>query len=190
VDRELSSLSEAKILGAIRSSHYLSRNSRKRTRVGAFAHAVGQVSEKGGPLSPCKLNCLLDTWQNALDFDVDIKLTRILLSSRYGQIDKLRRASGGRVLFSRITLLYLAKQACIACGDTGTMMNDVAELKKWCPGWESNPHEEKSPEDFKSSASAIPPPGRLAPTKSSMYEGCAQCLGQCSRQCAGSAPGQ
>src|SRR5258708_31197705 len=32
--------------------------------------------------------------------------------------------------------------------------------KKWCPGWESNPHEEKSPEDFKSSASAIPPPGR------------------------------
>src|SRR6266481_8416263 len=31
---------------------------------------------------------------------------------------------------------------------------------EWCPGWESNPHEEKSPEDFKSSASAIPPPGR------------------------------
>jgi len=21
--------------------------------------------------------------------------------------------------------------------------------KEWCPGWESNPHEEKSPEDFK-----------------------------------------
>src|SRR5215471_8625877 len=32
--------------------------------------------------------------------------------------------------------------------------------RKWCPGWESNPHEEKSPEDFKSSASAIPPPGQ------------------------------
>jgi hypothetical protein len=31
---------------------------------------------------------------------------------------------------------------------------------RWCPGWESNPHEEKSPEDFKSSASAIPPPGQ------------------------------
>ena len=31
---------------------------------------------------------------------------------------------------------------------------------QWCPGWESNPHEEKSPEDFKSSASAIPPPGQ------------------------------
>src|SRR5882762_6341390 len=32
--------------------------------------------------------------------------------------------------------------------------------KSWCPGGESNPHEEKSPEDFKSSASAIPPPGQ------------------------------
>jgi Phage integrase family len=31
--------------------------------------------------------------------------------------------------------------------------------KEWCPGWESNSHEEKSPEDFKSSASAIPPAG-------------------------------
>jgi hypothetical protein len=27
----------------------------------------------------------------------------------------------------------------------------IEEVKgKWCPGWESNPHEEKSPEDFKS----------------------------------------
>src|SRR2546429_9334676 len=39
--------------------------------------------------------------------------------------------------------------------------------KQWCPGWESNPHEEKSPEDFKSSASAIPPPGQRAETKHS-----------------------
>src|SRR5712691_5181089 len=38
-------------------------------------------------------------------------------------------------------------------------MHDTAR-DQWCPGWESNPHEEKSPEDFKSSASAIPPPGQ------------------------------
>src|ERR1700692_3587760 len=36
---------------------------------------------------------------------------------------------------------------------------DWEESGEKCPGWESNPHEEKSPEDFKSSASAIPPPG-------------------------------
>jgi hypothetical protein len=42
------------------------------------------------------------------------------------------------------------------------LQRNIAEHKelKWCPGWESNPHEEKSPEDFKSSASAIPPPGQ------------------------------
>ena len=38
-------------------------------------------------------------------------------------------------------------------------LDDHLFLQNWCPGWESNPHEEKSPEDFKSSASAIPPPG-------------------------------
>ena len=36
----------------------------------------------------------------------------------------------------------------------------IFNKEDWCPGWESNPHEEKSPEDFKSSASAIPPPGQ------------------------------
>src|SRR6267154_279421 len=25
----------------------------------------------------------------------------------------------------------------------------IFNKKDWCPGWESNPHEEKSPEDFK-----------------------------------------
>lgn len=78
----------------------------------AHLHALlGKYQRKEVLFLLAKLNCLLGTWQNALDFEVDIKLTRILLSSYYSQIDKLRRASGGRVLFSRITLLYLAKQA-------------------------------------------------------------------------------
>ena len=38
--------------------------------------------------------------------------------------------------------------------------NQFCSQQNWCPGGESNPHEEKSPEDFKSSASAIPPPGQ------------------------------
>ena len=41
--------------------------------------------------------------------------------------------------------------------------------KSWCPGGESNPHEEKSPEDFKSSASAIPPPGHRWKWRESVY---------------------
>src|SRR3989442_15832749 len=42
-------------------------------------------------------------------------------------------------------------------------------MKRKCPGWESNPHEEKSPEDFKSSASAIPPPGHRAESNKYRY---------------------
>src|SRR4051812_1381625 len=30
-----------------------------------------------------------------------------------------------------------------------------------CSGWESNPHGDYSPKDFKSSASAVPPPERM-----------------------------
>src|SRR5215467_6099191 len=45
-------------------------------------------------------------------------------------------------------------------------LNPCGISEKWCPGWESNPHEDKSPEDFKSSASAIPPPGQRAVTHS------------------------
>src|SRR5271163_1159162 len=44
------------------------------------------------------------------------------------------------------------------------------DRKKWCPGGESNPHEEKSPEDFKSSASAIPPPGRVVGNRFTRFQ--------------------
>src|SRR5690349_24734893 len=50
----------------------------------------------------------------------------------------------------------------------------LGHMDNWCPGWESNPHEEKSPEDFKSSASAIPPPGHRQNIKINMEAWCAQ----------------
>ena len=46
----------------------------------------------------------------------------------------------------------------------------IFKKKDWCPGRESNPHEEKSSEDFKSSASAIPPPGHWQKTGSTLRE--------------------
>src|ERR1041384_1801598 len=51
---------------------------------------------------------------------------------------------------------------------------DIEWKRKSCPGWESNPHEEKSPEDFKSSASAIPPPGLRQNIKINMHAALAQ----------------
>ena len=66
-----------------------------------------------------RLNALLGTWQNTPDFAIDAKLTRILLPSLAFEIDTLRRASPDRMLCSRITFLYLIKQACIACKEDG-----------------------------------------------------------------------
>jgi hypothetical protein len=71
------------------------------------------------------LNCLLGTWQNDVDFEMDDKLARWLLPSYAIQIDKIRRATNGRVLFSRITLLYLIKRAFTSCPDTGAMPNNA-----------------------------------------------------------------
>ena len=56
---------------------------------------------------------------------------------------------------------------------------------RWCPGGESNPHEEKSPEDFKSSASAIPPPG---PWHYKLIESNEFVQHECLREAAGSLP--
>ena len=53
---------------------------------------------------------------------------------------------------------------------SNSLFNSIG--KRWCPGGESNPHEEKSPEDFKSSASAIPPPGRPLKWRGSVYGIC------------------
>ena len=65
-----------------------------------------------------KLNCLLGTWQNKPNYDVDTKLTEIFLPFYSYQIEKKRRDSQ-RIVFSRATLLYLMKLACIVCADTG-----------------------------------------------------------------------
>ncbi|HWY69888.1 MAG TPA: hypothetical protein VNX88_14550 [Terriglobales bacterium] len=66
-----------------------------------------------------KLNCVLGTWQNNLDFDVDAKLTRTFLPSYSKKIDQIRSGTNFRILFSRIGLLYLVKQSSIACAESG-----------------------------------------------------------------------
>src|SRR5256886_13567642 len=58
---------------------------------------------------------------------------------------------------------------CIGAHAKSQRLND-SQKRQWCPGWESNPHEEKSPEDFKSSASAIPPPGPRAEIKHNIIQ--------------------
>jgi len=62
-----------------------------------------------------KLNCLLGTWQNTPQFDIDRRITQILIPGYFSQIEGLRRGQAQRIVFSRITILYLVKQACQVC---------------------------------------------------------------------------
>jgi hypothetical protein len=75
-----------------------------------------------------KLNCLLGTWQNTPQFDIDGKITQILIPHYSSQIEGLRRGQVQRLVFSRITLLYLLKQACLVCPETGLPPYGAAAL--------------------------------------------------------------
>ncbi|HZR66865.1 MAG TPA: hypothetical protein VFA85_17120, partial [Terriglobales bacterium] len=65
-----------------------------------------------------KLNCLLGTWQNTPNFEEDRKLTRVFLPNDAYRIERMR-ADLHRIVFSRMTLLYLMKQVCRVCTDDG-----------------------------------------------------------------------
>lgn len=66
------------------------------------------------------LNCLLGTWQNEPQFDQDARLADYFLFGFHQQLQAIRNAGKSqKVVFSRIGILYLMKQSCIACPDTG-----------------------------------------------------------------------
>jgi hypothetical protein len=69
---------------------------------------------------------LLKTWQNDTDRDTDRALTAEFLPSYIQAIKRFR--TDKHIVFSRITLLYVAKQACIAC------QPDQGELVRPAPG--------------------------------------------------------
>jgi hypothetical protein len=75
-----------------------------------------------------KLNCLLGTWQNTPAFDIDARLSILLLPHYQPRIVELRRSTIPRLVFSRMTLLYLVKQVCLVCGETGLLL-DTAEAQ-------------------------------------------------------------
>jgi hypothetical protein len=66
----------------------------------------------------------LGTWQNAPNFDVDAQLSAVLLKGHHSEVQLIRRSTDRRVVFSRITLLYLIKQACIACSEDGLLVQN------------------------------------------------------------------
>ncbi len=66
-----------------------------------------------------RLNCLLGTWKNSPDFGMDEALTRVFLQAHLHRVESIRMNADRRVVFSRMGLLYLMKQACIMCPENG-----------------------------------------------------------------------
>jgi hypothetical protein len=62
-----------------------------------------------------KLNCLLTTWKNEPNLEWDVKFSHHLLPKHRESLDQIRKGPLQRVLFSRLTLLFVLKQACLAC---------------------------------------------------------------------------
>jgi hypothetical protein len=65
------------------------------------------------------LNCLLGTWRNEPQIDLDRELSNDILSSQRERLEIIRKPPIDRAVFSRLTLLYVVKQSCIACTDDG-----------------------------------------------------------------------
>ena len=70
-----------------------------------------------------KLNCLLGTWQNTPQFDLDARFSDYLLSDFRENLGRMRRRDNSRVVFSRLGILYLIKQACLTCPEDGEPPN-------------------------------------------------------------------
>ncbi len=69
------------------------------------------------------LNCVLGTWENAPKFELDARLSDYLLAPHQQRVQAIRKAKDGKVAFSRLSILYLIKQACLACPEAGTLPN-------------------------------------------------------------------
>jgi hypothetical protein len=68
-----------------------------------------------------KFNCLMGTWKNEPDEELDRKLSSYILDKHVARLNAIRDwdRQVTRLVFSRLTLLYLVKQACLVCPDNG-----------------------------------------------------------------------
>jgi hypothetical protein len=90
----------------------------------ADLHAIlGKYQRREVIFLLAKLNCLLGTWQNAPRFDLDVQLSDYLLSSFRQDLRTIRLQQTSRVVFSRLGILFLMKQACLACREDGLLLD-------------------------------------------------------------------
>ena len=80
-------------------------------------------------LGLARLAALLKTWQNRPDFDVDHLLARRFLPTYYPGIRLVCEVAPNRVTFTRLGLLFVAKQACTVCELDGREIESGKEVE-------------------------------------------------------------
>ncbi len=82
-----------------------------------------------------RISALLNTWQVRHNPEADLEIARRTLPTHYRAIERLTSRRDDRVLISRISILYVAKQALSACQIGGTppaSRSDVERIMECC----------------------------------------------------------
>ncbi|MGA8026067.1 MAG: hypothetical protein WB992_02910 [Bryobacteraceae bacterium] len=82
-----------------------------------------------------RFSAQLNSWQSRHDAPADIEAARQMLPTYYPAIAQLVSMRRDRVVFSRINMLYVARQAFMACDSAGakvTKTPDVEQIMKCC----------------------------------------------------------
>lgn len=81
-------------------------------------------------LGIARVAALLRTWQNELDFVTDRLLAQRHMPTYYGRIQRVARQGQNRIVFTRLSLLFVAKQACCASGVEGREVDTPADVEQ------------------------------------------------------------
>lgn len=77
-----------------------------------------------------RLAAILQTWQNQPALDTDRSLAEHLLPTYYARIKEIYEAEASRVTFTRIGILFVAKQALIACPNEGLDLRTREDVER------------------------------------------------------------
>ena len=81
-------------------------------------------------LGIARVAALLRTWQNELDFTTDRLLARRHLPTYYDRIKRVSGQGQNRIVFTRLSLLFVAKQACCVSAIEGKDIETSAEAEQ------------------------------------------------------------
>ena len=105
-----------------RRTHYIQRGRSTRADTKSFHSILKKYQRLEVIFLLAKLNCMLGTWQNAPRFDLDIQFSNYLLRAFDAELQRLRQVKPYKVAFSRLSILFLLKQAAFACPPTGALL--------------------------------------------------------------------